>query len=81
MSGICSAHKHHDHDCPQCNALPLLKPCPFCGGAGVIEDVGCYRCHIYCDTCPAQIGEVWSNTESKEYLINKWNTRLIEVLG
>lgn len=52
-----------------------LLPCPFCGGQGVMNDLGNNRFHIHCDSCPAQIGQVWDKTESEEFLIVCWNRR------
>ena len=55
MSGICSAHRHHDPDCPQCNAIKtqiIESICIFCGKKfipwkdeyGDINDEACKSC-------------------------------------
>jgi Lar family restriction alleviation protein len=56
--------------------LKELKECPFCGSKAVMNDLGNNRYHIHCYSCPAQFGQVWSNDESKEFLIEGWNKRI-----
>jgi hypothetical protein len=61
-----------------------LKPCPFCGGLGVIEEVdvtGIYDRELVikyspgCNNqeCHGQWG--WLEFDTKEEAIDKWNTR------
>ena len=40
MSGICSAHKHHEPGCPQCEALPHTTE----GGMKILKVATCGGC-------------------------------------
>lgn len=53
-----------------------LKPCPFCGGdaaLGTTEFDGDTSFYVFCksETCPILTAEI----ESKEEVIEKWNSR------
>ena len=61
-----------------------LKPCPFCGGEAMIDDLSAsYRPDaepwwgVGCDNndCPI---EVWATSSDRERAIAAWNTRINE---
>lgn len=52
-----------------------LKPCPFCGGKAVIQNMG-YPHYIYCSSCGAKVhGHVIGAREGKKASIEAWNRR------
>ena len=55
-----------------------LKPCPFCGGEGYLNDITYLdektRYYIMCTKCKASTGL----QKSKKAAINIWNTRAKE---
>ncbi len=53
-----------------------FKECPFCGGVAKLRDMGSKRYHISCQSCRAQIGDTWGDSESIDNLINAWNKRV-----
>lgn len=55
-----------------------LLPCPFCNHIAHIVDMGSGRLHIQCSHCPAALGEAWGDKETRERLIELWNTRRFE---
>ena len=59
----------------QLNIGSVMTSCPFCGSEVDMKDMGSDRYHIKCKKCPCNFGDVWGNSESKEYLIEKWNKR------
>jgi Lar family restriction alleviation protein len=59
---------------------PELKPCPFCGGTDLIENLGADRnahCATYCKGCEARGPAFYTGYEedSVEWHENTWNTR------
>ena len=52
MSGFCSAHKHHEPGCKQCEAGYKRPCCPICGSEHYegIHD-GVYVMHYVCSAC------------------------------
>ena len=57
------------------SASKKLDPCPFCGGEAFLLDMGSRRYHISCTKCPAFMGQVWGDAETKPTLVKLWNTR------
>lgn len=57
-----------------------LKPCPFCGGEAVLEDLGSYgvvgRYYIHCSKCEIAQDNLWA---TKQTAIKRWNKRVKEV--
>lgn len=57
-----------------------LKPCPFCGGEAILENVvfqltvdgnSLEECYIYCPECDFESG-VYSEPK---FIVEKWNRR------
>ena len=56
-----------------------LKPCPFCGGEGVITDEDCYGFTyndwmVYCENCQTYVG-FGLQCETPEEAAEAWNRR------
>lgn len=53
-----------------------LKPCPFCGGAHIIETFSNFIPVLMCSSCGAtMIVPMDFNRSKKDELVKKWNTR------
>lgn len=60
--------------------MPELKPCPFCGGEGVITDEDCYGFTsndwmVCCENCQTYVG-FGLQCETQEEAIETWNRRV-----
>lgn len=53
-----------------------LKPCPFCGGRGIVEMDECWywEYRACCSNCTVDLGHF----ETKEEAIAKWNRRVVQ---
>ena len=57
-----------------------LKPCPFCGGEAVYEEMMVrkgYECNVHCNSCLASMHSItfdWQ-FEATEEAITAWNKR------
>ena len=52
-----------------------LKPCPFCGGKGIWQEVGAQP-HIFCIRCEkCWAKSIYVQEWSKQDAIEAWNTR------
>lgn len=57
-----------------------LKPCPFCGGPAMYEDVKKHKiANIHCVVCPCEMtlydGENATPEDIRQKLTGKWNRR------
>lgn len=55
-----------------------LKPCPFCGGKGILNDeLNHCVSYVKCSTCGAETGMVKVSAEycADEKAIERWNRR------
>ena len=54
--------------------MEKLKPCPFCGGEAVLEDLGQYeaprRYFVRCSKCEIAQENLWA---TKQTAIKRWN--------
>lgn len=55
-----------------------LKPCPFCGSPAEIREINWILCT---DTvnCGAEVGSGYSGDSTKEFTINAWNNRVVDI--
>lgn len=51
-----------------------LKPCPFCGGQAVLEELG-WPHHVYCTECGAKVTSCKFEKDGELEAIEKWNRR------
>ena len=57
--------------------MRTLKPCPFCGGEAVLEDLGRYetngRYFVRCSKCEIAQENLWA---TKQTAVKRWNRRV-----
>lgn len=63
----------------ECTEKGILLPCPFCGGAAIIEygDIMPFEYSVFCGDC----GVMPSTSEDKQVAIRVWNTRPAPPIG
>lgn len=63
----------------ECTEKGILLPCPFCGGAAIIEygDIMPFEYSVFCGDC----GVMPSTSEDKQVAIRVWNTRPAPPVG
>ena len=52
-----------------------LKPCPFCGEAAILEDMG-WPHHVFCTWCGAKTTSTKLDKEGELEAVKKWNRRV-----
>lgn len=63
----------------ECTEKGILLPCPFCGGAAMIEygDIMPFEYSVFCGDC----GVMPSTSEDKQVAVSVWNTRQAPPIG
>ena len=51
-----------------------IKPCPFCGGKAILEDMG-WPHHVYCIECGIRATGRGVAEEGEQDAIKRWNRR------
>ena len=63
----------------KCTKNGIVLPCPFCGGAAMIEydTVSPFEYNVFCGDCGVMLGI----SEDKRVAISEWNTRPAPPIG
>ena len=63
----------------KCTKNGIVLPCPFCGGAAMIEydTVSPFEYNVFCGDCGVMLGI----SEDKRVAISEWNTRHAPPIG
>lgn len=63
----------------KCTKNGIVLPCPFCGGAAMIEydTVSQFEYNVFCGDCGVMLGI----SEDKQVAISEWNTRPAPPIG